>query len=231
MTSQNAEDGVEIPYEQDSIARTSSSSGVKHLIPSRLTRYLNLSSDKALVNKSANWYENAGTKIARDGLWLPFESQYIASAMNNRINLHQALVQMTLRKSNYFLLSISLSHKTNLCSGQWYMSWSFDVSNECSMGWDLQHRVVVEVRLSTRIGPHKSMCRSYNRLLELGVVLVEKETFFFAFPAPKKNTDESLTILSFGSQFTMLSLNQLMVSQYGVFQFMDTAYWSPVQFI
>ncbi|GJS78086.1 retrovirus-related pol polyprotein from transposon TNT 1-94 [Tanacetum coccineum] len=37
-------------------ARTSSSSGVKHLIPSRLTRYLNLSSDKALVNKSANWY-------------------------------------------------------------------------------------------------------------------------------------------------------------------------------
>ncbi|GJV73816.1 retrovirus-related pol polyprotein from transposon TNT 1-94 [Tanacetum coccineum] len=41
----------------DSIARTSSSSGVKHLIPSRLTRYLNLSSDKALVNKSANWKE------------------------------------------------------------------------------------------------------------------------------------------------------------------------------
>ncbi|GJS55960.1 pentatricopeptide repeat-containing protein [Tanacetum coccineum] len=40
--------------QHDSIARTSSSSGVKHLIPSRLTRYLNLSSDKALVNKSAN---------------------------------------------------------------------------------------------------------------------------------------------------------------------------------
>ncbi|GKF56657.1 hypothetical protein Tco_0166997, partial [Tanacetum coccineum] len=52
----------------DSIARTSSSSGVKHLIPSHLTRYLNLSSDKALVNKSANW--NAGLGCTR-WLWLP----------------------------------------------------------------------------------------------------------------------------------------------------------------
>nr|GEY56376.1 hypothetical protein [Tanacetum cinerariifolium] len=40
----------------DSVARTSRTSGVKHLIPSRLTRYLNLSSDKALVNRPANWY-------------------------------------------------------------------------------------------------------------------------------------------------------------------------------
>nr|GEZ89591.1 hypothetical protein [Tanacetum cinerariifolium] len=31
------------------------SSGVKHLIPSNLRRYINLSSDKALVNRSANW--------------------------------------------------------------------------------------------------------------------------------------------------------------------------------
>nr|GFC07951.1 hypothetical protein [Tanacetum cinerariifolium] len=36
-----------------SFARTSSSAGVKHLIPIRLTRYLNLSSGKALVNISA----------------------------------------------------------------------------------------------------------------------------------------------------------------------------------
>nr|GEV66633.1 reverse transcriptase domain-containing protein [Tanacetum cinerariifolium] len=39
----------------DSFARTSSSSGIKHLIPSRLTTYLNLSSGKGLVNRSANW--------------------------------------------------------------------------------------------------------------------------------------------------------------------------------
>nr|GEX62805.1 hypothetical protein [Tanacetum cinerariifolium] len=40
----------------DSFARAFSSAGVKHLIPSRLRRYLNLSSGKALVNRSANWY-------------------------------------------------------------------------------------------------------------------------------------------------------------------------------
>ncbi|GJT00521.1 putative reverse transcriptase domain-containing protein [Tanacetum coccineum] len=54
--------------QHDSIARTSSSSGVKHLIPSRLTRYLNLSSDKPLVNKPANW--NVGLDCTR-WLWLP----------------------------------------------------------------------------------------------------------------------------------------------------------------
>nr|GEZ28607.1 hypothetical protein [Tanacetum cinerariifolium] len=36
----------------DSFARASSSAGVKHLIPSRLTRYLNLSTGRALVNRS-----------------------------------------------------------------------------------------------------------------------------------------------------------------------------------
>ncbi|GKA14370.1 hypothetical protein Tco_0694016 [Tanacetum coccineum] len=40
-------------YQAVLFARTSSSSGVKHLIPSRLTRYLNLSLGKALVNRSA----------------------------------------------------------------------------------------------------------------------------------------------------------------------------------
>nr|GEZ77060.1 retrovirus-related Pol polyprotein from transposon TNT 1-94 [Tanacetum cinerariifolium] len=39
-----------------SFARTSSSAGVKHLIPIRLTRYLKLSLGKALVNRLANWY-------------------------------------------------------------------------------------------------------------------------------------------------------------------------------
>ncbi|GJQ94306.1 reverse transcriptase domain-containing protein [Tanacetum coccineum] len=48
----------------DAFARTSSSSGVKHLKPSRLTRYLNLSSNKALVNR------NAGLDCTR-WLWLP----------------------------------------------------------------------------------------------------------------------------------------------------------------
>nr|GEY94975.1 hypothetical protein [Tanacetum cinerariifolium] len=40
----------------DSFARASNSAGVKHLIPSHLTRYLNLSSGRALVNRSATWY-------------------------------------------------------------------------------------------------------------------------------------------------------------------------------
>ncbi|GJV86931.1 hypothetical protein Tco_1530869 [Tanacetum coccineum] len=60
-------------YKADSIARTSSSSGVKHLIPSRLTRYLNLSSDKALVNKSAT---ECGTGLHEMAM-AAFESQYI----------------------------------------------------------------------------------------------------------------------------------------------------------
>ncbi|GJS47082.1 hypothetical protein Tco_0597203 [Tanacetum coccineum] len=37
----------------DSFARASSSVGDNHLIPSRLTGYLNLSFDRALVNRSA----------------------------------------------------------------------------------------------------------------------------------------------------------------------------------
>ncbi|GKD56094.1 hypothetical protein Tco_1289481 [Tanacetum coccineum] len=68
----------------DLIARTYSSSGVKRLIPSRLTRYLNLSSDKALVNKSANWYSvptKNNSTIPWTGLhemaMAAFESQYI----------------------------------------------------------------------------------------------------------------------------------------------------------
>nr|GEZ77293.1 hypothetical protein [Tanacetum cinerariifolium] len=40
----------------NSFARASSSARVKHLIPSHLMRYLNLSTGKALVNRSANWY-------------------------------------------------------------------------------------------------------------------------------------------------------------------------------
>ncbi|GJX11205.1 retrovirus-related pol polyprotein from transposon TNT 1-94 [Tanacetum coccineum] len=40
----------------DSFVRTSNSAAVKHLITIRLTRYRNLSSGKALVNISANWY-------------------------------------------------------------------------------------------------------------------------------------------------------------------------------
>nr|GEZ86983.1 hypothetical protein [Tanacetum cinerariifolium] len=55
----------------DSFARTSNSSRVKHLIPSRLTRYLNLSSGKALVNRPANWTGLHEMAMAA------FESQYI----------------------------------------------------------------------------------------------------------------------------------------------------------
>ncbi|GJZ65506.1 hypothetical protein Tco_0622202 [Tanacetum coccineum] len=53
----------------DSFARTSSSSGVKHLITSRLTRYLNLSSDRALVNRMLDWMHEMAMAA--------FESQYI----------------------------------------------------------------------------------------------------------------------------------------------------------
>nr|GEZ84861.1 hypothetical protein [Tanacetum cinerariifolium]GFA17793.1 hypothetical protein [Tanacetum cinerariifolium] len=42
----------------DSFVRASSSAGVKHLILSRLTRYLNLSTGKALVNSSDKEYFN-----------------------------------------------------------------------------------------------------------------------------------------------------------------------------
>nr|GEX38912.1 hypothetical protein [Tanacetum cinerariifolium] len=52
----------------DSLAKASSSAGVKHLIPSHLTRYLNLSTGKALVSRSANWIALA---------MAAFESQYI----------------------------------------------------------------------------------------------------------------------------------------------------------
>nr|GEZ46485.1 reverse transcriptase domain-containing protein [Tanacetum cinerariifolium] len=45
-----------LKHQADSFARVSSSAGVKHLIPSCLTRYLNISTGKALVNRSANWY-------------------------------------------------------------------------------------------------------------------------------------------------------------------------------
>ncbi|GJX72555.1 hypothetical protein Tco_0309726 [Tanacetum coccineum] len=58
----------------NSISRTSSSSGVKHLIPSCLTRYLNLSSDKGLVNKSANCECWTGL---HEMAMAAFESQYI----------------------------------------------------------------------------------------------------------------------------------------------------------
>ncbi|GJS98227.1 reverse transcriptase domain-containing protein [Tanacetum coccineum] len=80
----------------DSIARTSSSSGVKHLIPSRLTRYLNISSDKALVNKSAviSDIDVLGTGmldwIARDGYELVRSTQ---------IKTHTQLLLKTLRCS------------------------------------------------------------------------------------------------------------------------------------
>ena len=43
-------------YQAVSFARNSSSAGVKHLIPIRLTRYLNLSLGRAFVNISATWY-------------------------------------------------------------------------------------------------------------------------------------------------------------------------------
>nr|GEX77261.1 hypothetical protein [Tanacetum cinerariifolium] len=67
----------DVELSDDSFARTSSSAGVKHLIPIRLTRYLNLSSGKALVNISANcdaeygyaWYESAVRGCMRL-LWL-----------------------------------------------------------------------------------------------------------------------------------------------------------------
>nr|GEW31946.1 reverse transcriptase domain-containing protein [Tanacetum cinerariifolium] len=48
--------GKDRPDQADSIASAFSSAGVKHLIPSRLTRYLNLSTGKDLVNRSANWF-------------------------------------------------------------------------------------------------------------------------------------------------------------------------------
>nr|GEX24007.1 putative reverse transcriptase domain-containing protein [Tanacetum cinerariifolium] len=51
----------------DLFVRTSSFSRVKHLIPSLLTRYLNLSLGKALVNRPANW--NARLDCRR-WLWL-----------------------------------------------------------------------------------------------------------------------------------------------------------------
>nr|GEX21103.1 hypothetical protein [Tanacetum cinerariifolium] len=56
----------------DLFAKVSSSTGVKHLIPSRLTRYLNLSSGKALVNRSANCW----TRLHEMAM-AAFESQYI----------------------------------------------------------------------------------------------------------------------------------------------------------
>ncbi|GJW39427.1 reverse transcriptase domain-containing protein [Tanacetum coccineum] len=42
-------------YQAVSFAITFSSVGVKHLIPSRLTRYSNISYDRAFINMSANW--------------------------------------------------------------------------------------------------------------------------------------------------------------------------------
>nr|GEV13125.1 ribonuclease H-like domain-containing protein [Tanacetum cinerariifolium] len=59
----------------DSFARASSSAGVKHLIPSRLTRYLNLSSGKALVNRSG----------LHEMAMATFESQYIVQTSGSGI--------------------------------------------------------------------------------------------------------------------------------------------------
>ncbi|GKE80232.1 hypothetical protein Tco_1550232 [Tanacetum coccineum] len=63
----------------DAFARFSSSSGVNHLIPSRLTRYLNLSSDRALVNRSANWY----SVLTKNNLTIPFSSLFLYEVISD----------------------------------------------------------------------------------------------------------------------------------------------------
>ncbi|GJZ17049.1 hypothetical protein Tco_0553172 [Tanacetum coccineum] len=96
------------------VIRTSSSSGVKHLIPRRLTRYLNPIFDKALGNRSQT---ECWTGFARDGYGY-LESQYIGTLLEilvdtRKLEVHRkhALWSLFLNPYNAFLETVDLVGK------------------------------------------------------------------------------------------------------------------------